>query len=82
MTIERVLLQTVKFDLQVEHPYKCLLQYAKIFKIDRELKRNIVQMAWTFLNDSLSTTLCLQWEPEVRAVVTFDICKSMKFVFR
>ena len=25
-----------------------------------------VQMSWTFVNDSLCTTLCLQWEPEVR----------------
>lgn len=24
-----------------------------------------VQMSWTFVNDSLCTTLCLQWEPEV-----------------
>ena len=25
-----------------------------------------VQMSWTFVNDSLCTTLCLQWEPEVQ----------------
>lgn len=28
----------------------------------------MVQMAWTFINDSLCTTLCLQWEPEIIAV--------------
>lgn len=32
MTFEKILLQTIKFDLQVEHPYKYLLQYAKALK--------------------------------------------------
>lgn len=82
MSVERVLLQTIKFDLQVLHPYQFLLQYAKIFKAQQEAKNKMVptlrmvgvpkagapievQMAWTFVNDSLCTTLCLQWEPEV-----------------
>lgn len=30
MGIERVLLQTIKFDLHVEHPYTFLLQYQKV----------------------------------------------------
>lgn len=32
MTLERILLQTIKFDLQVEHPYSFLLKYAKCLK--------------------------------------------------
>lgn len=32
MTLERILLQTIKFDLQVEHPYGYLLKYAKCLK--------------------------------------------------
>ena len=28
-THERILLQTIKFDLQVEHPYSYLLKFAK-----------------------------------------------------
>lgn len=28
----------------------------------------MIQMAWTFVNDSLCTTVCLQWKPEVIAV--------------
>jgi cyclin K len=32
LTLERILLQTIKFDLQVEHPYQFLLKYAKCFK--------------------------------------------------
>lgn len=32
LTLERILLQTIKFDLQVEHPYSYLLKYAKCLK--------------------------------------------------
>ena len=32
MTLERILLQTIKFDLQVEHPYALLLKFAKNIK--------------------------------------------------
>lgn len=68
MTLERILLQTIKFDLQVEHPYSYVVRYAKCLKGDRSKLQKMVQMAWTFVNDSLCTTLCLQWEPEVIAV--------------
>uniref|UniRef100_A0A1I8B681 CYCLIN domain-containing protein n=1 Tax=Meloidogyne hapla TaxID=6305 RepID=A0A1I8B681_MELHA len=44
--LERILLQTIRFDVHVEHPTN----------------------AWTFINDSLATNLCLLWEPEVIAV--------------
>lgn len=30
--LERILLQTIKFDLQVEHPYMFLLRYVKQLK--------------------------------------------------
>ncbi|XP_052767787.1 cyclin-K-like isoform X1 [Mya arenaria] len=68
MTLERILLQTIKFDLQTEHPYAFLLKYAKMIKADKEKVQKLVQMAWTFINDSLCTTLSLQWEPEIIAV--------------
>lgn len=32
MVLERILLQTIKFDLQVDHPYQFLLKYAKCLK--------------------------------------------------
>lgn len=68
MTMERILLQTIKFDLQVEHPYGFLLNFAKQIKGDKEKIQKMTQMSWTFINDSLCTTLCLQWEPEIVAV--------------
>nr|XP_006819288.1 PREDICTED: extensin-like isoform X4 [Saccoglossus kowalevskii] len=68
MTFERILLQTIKFDLQVDHPYTYLLKYARVIKGDKAKIQQLVQMGWTFINDSLCTTLCLQWEPQVLAV--------------
>ena len=50
---------------QVDHPYSALLKYAKCLKGDKPKLQKMVQMSWTFVNDSLCTTLCLQWEPEV-----------------
>ncbi|KAI3420284.1 hypothetical protein GPALN_003598 [Globodera pallida] len=68
MLAERILLQTLRFDLHVEHPYTFLIQYAKGFRFDKDYMSKIVTDAWTFLNDSLGTTLCLLWEPEVLAI--------------
>lgn len=80
MTLERILLQTIKFDLQVEHPYGYVLRYAKCLKGDKAKLQKMVQMAWTFINDSLCTTLCLQWEPEVIAVALMYLaCKLSQF---
>lgn len=68
MTMERILLQTIKFDLQVEHPYGFMLNFAKQIKGDKDKIQKMAQMSWTFINDSLCTTLCLQWESEIIAV--------------
>ncbi|KAF7996035.1 hypothetical protein HCN44_009073 [Aphidius gifuensis] len=80
MIFEKILLQTIKFDFQVEHPHRYLLEYAKCLKGDKNKLQKIVQMAWTFANDSLCTTLCLQWEPEIIAVALLYLsCKLRKF---
>jgi len=77
MTLERVLLQTIKFDLQVDHPYSSLLKYAKCLKGDKPKLQKMVQMSWTFVNDSLCTTLCLQWEPEVIAIALMYLAAKL-----
>jgi len=56
---ERILLQTLSFDLTVEHAYRPLLAYVKSIKGTRDL----AQVAWNFINDSLRTTICLQYAP-------------------
>lgn len=81
MTYEKILLQTIKFDLQVDHPYAYLVKYAKTLKCaDQEQIRNMVQMAWAFINDSYCTTLCLQWEPEIIAIALMYLTSRMSKV--
>lgn len=41
MVLERILLQTIKFDLQVEHPYQFLLRYAKQLKGITSFKKTV-----------------------------------------
>lgn len=77
MTLERVLLQTIKFDLQVDHPYSSILKYAKSLKGEKPKLQKMVQMSWTFVNDSLCTTLCLQWEPEVIAIALMYLASKL-----
>merc|ERR1719296_137733 len=77
MTLERVLLQTIKFDLQVDHPYSALIKYVKCLKGDKTKLQKMVQMSWTFVNDSLCTTLCLQCEPEVTAIALMYLAAKL-----
>lgn len=77
MTLERILLQTIKFDLQVDHPYGFLVKYAKSLKGDNGKLQKMVQMAWNFVNDSLSTTVCLQWEPEVIGIALIHLASKL-----
>uniref|UniRef100_A0A8C2MTG9 Cyclin-K n=1 Tax=Cricetulus griseus TaxID=10029 RepID=A0A8C2MTG9_CRIGR len=77
MVLERILLQTIKFDLQVEHPYQFLLRYAKELRGDENKIHKMIQMAWTFINDSLCTTLSLQWEPEIIAVAVMYLAERL-----
>ncbi|KAL2504058.1 Cyclin-T1-5 [Abeliophyllum distichum] len=59
LTGERILLVTVAFDLNIEHPYKPLVAALKKLKISHE----VVKVAWNFVNDWVRTTLCLQYKP-------------------
>lgn len=59
LTMERIILQTIRFDLQVEHPYKFLINYAKRFKGNKEKINQILQMAWTFTNDRYCSVILI-----------------------
>ncbi|VDL85779.1 unnamed protein product [Schistocephalus solidus] len=45
---------------------------------DPERIKQLLQMAWSFINDSLATTLCLQWEPEIVACAVLYLATRMK----
>ena len=55
-----------------------LKRFAKYIKnVNDEKKQKMVQMAWTFINDSLQTTLHLQWEPDVIAVALMFLASRL-----
>ncbi|XP_037961183.1 uncharacterized protein LOC119690238 [Teleopsis dalmanni] len=80
IVLEKILLQTIHFDFDTEHPYKFLIQYAKGIKGDKAVIQDIVQMAWNFINDSYGIILCIEWEPEIIAVALLNLaCELSKF---
>ncbi|XP_060187300.1 cyclin-T1-3-like [Lycium barbarum] len=73
---ERMLLVTVAFDLNIEHPYKPLVAAMKRLEISN---KEIVKVAWNFVNDWLRTTLCLQYKPHyIAAGSMFVAAKLLK----
>ncbi|AQK45345.1 Cyclin-T1-5 [Zea mays] len=76
---ERVVLVTLGFDLNVNHPYKPLVEAIKIFKVAQNA---LAQVAWNFVNDGvyrLRTSLCLQFKPHhIAAGAIFLAAKFLK----
>ncbi|KAF2310019.1 hypothetical protein P3X46_020848 [Hevea brasiliensis] len=56
---ERLLLATIAFDLNIQLPYRPLVDALKKLNIFPDLAK----VAWNFVNDWLCTTLCLQYKP-------------------
>ncbi|KAK7537648.1 cyclin-like protein [Phyllosticta citricarpa] len=54
---EDVLLETICFDLTIESPYKLLFDMLKFFGMEHN--KRVRNAAWTFINDSHATQLCL-----------------------
>ncbi|PIN11841.1 CDK9 kinase-activating protein cyclin T [Handroanthus impetiginosus] len=73
---ERVVLTTLGFDLNVNHPYKPLVEAIKKFKVAQNA---LAQVAWNFVNDGLRTSLCLQFKPHhIAAGAIFLAAKFLK----
>ncbi|KAK2418588.1 cyclin-T1-5 [Trifolium repens] len=72
---ERVVLATLGFDLNVQHPYKPLVEAIKKFNV---AKNALAQVAWNFVNDGLRTSLCLQFKPH--HIVAGAIFLAAKFL--
>ncbi|GMT08722.1 hypothetical protein PFISCL1PPCAC_19 [Pristionchus fissidentatus] len=82
MGMERVLLQSLKFDFSIDLPYKYIIMYANDFKTrrqhDQTMVSDIVQCAWPLVNDSFFTHLCLAWEPQIIAVSLFWLAIKLR----
>ncbi|KAM6579921.1 hypothetical protein CsatA_003695 [Cannabis sativa] len=72
---ERILLSTIAFDFNIELPYEPLIKALKRLNMYSDLAK----MAWNFVNDWLSTTLCLQYKaPYIAAASLFLTAKLLK----
>ncbi|ORX44024.1 cyclin-like protein [Hesseltinella vesiculosa] len=60
---ERLLLETLCFDLTVDHPHQLVLEFAN----ELEAPDNVTQAAFGFANDSLRRPLCLIYDPQMIA---------------
>lgn len=82
LLLERVVLHTIGFELSVDHPYKFLVDQVTTMVPNKQieymvstaqtpnlgkLKQDMVQYAMNFANDSMHTTLCLQYPPNLIA---------------
>ncbi|KAM3293383.1 hypothetical protein ACQJBY_036758 [Aegilops geniculata] len=73
---ERAVLVTLDFDFNVHHPYKPLVEAIKKLKI---AQKELAQVAWSFVNDGLCTSLCLQFKPQhIAAGAIFLAAKFLK----
>jgi protein BUR2 len=54
---EDVLLESLCFDLTIESPYKILYDYLRYYKVHNN--KRLRDSAWSFINDSNQTQLCL-----------------------
>lgn len=70
---ERVLLQTLGFELQLEHPYRELLAFVRSV----QKSRDFAQLAWNFVNDSYRTTVCLQYDHKTIAAAAIAMVASL-----
>ncbi|KAI5061893.1 hypothetical protein GOP47_0022432 [Adiantum capillus-veneris] len=76
---EHMVLVTLDFELKVRHPHSFVLLAASKFKFDCEA---LVPVSYIILNDSLYTTLCLQFEPLHIAVSAMLLAaKLLKYKF-
>nr|XP_043606299.1 cyclin-T1-3-like [Erigeron canadensis]XP_043606301.1 cyclin-T1-3-like [Erigeron canadensis] len=74
---ERLLLHTIAFDLNIEHPYKSLVRALKRLNITH---KELVKVAWNFVNDSLHSSLCLQHKPHYIAAGSLYLASKVKNV--
>lgn len=59
---ERRILKELGFCVHVKHPHKIIIMYLEI--LESKEKRELVQSAWNFMNDSFRTNVFVRYPPE------------------
>lgn len=79
LVAERLVLQTIAFDLTVEHPHRFLQEHAVLIACKEEERKKLIQTAWFFVNDSFASTVCLQYRPQlIAAAAIYLAAKNLK----
>lgn len=79
LVAERLVLQTIAFDLTVEHPHRFLQEQAKLLDCAEDKRKEFMQTAWSFVNDSFASTVCLQYRPQlIAAAAIYLAAKNVK----
>ncbi|KAL0718707.1 hypothetical protein Bca4012_068030 [Brassica carinata] len=60
---EKLVLTTLNFDLNVDLPYDILIKAMQKYILDESTQAEFPSVAWKFVQDSLWTTLWLQYQP-------------------
>lgn len=68
-TVEKIILQTICFDLTVTHPYRFVF---KLLKALPNVPDELVQSAWIVVNDSYRTTVCIRYD--AKSIAAAAIC--------
>uniref|UniRef100_A0A1D1YRN8 Cyclin-T1-3 n=1 Tax=Anthurium amnicola TaxID=1678845 RepID=A0A1D1YRN8_9ARAE len=74
---ERLVLSTLGFDLDIQHPYKPLVAAVKKLGF---FQNDVVKVAWNFVNDWLRTTLCMQYKPHYIAAGSIYLAAKLNKV--
>ncbi|CAB4061780.1 CCNL [Lepeophtheirus salmonis] len=59
---ERRVLKELGFCVHVKHPHKIIVMYLKWLELDTN--KELLQMSWNFMNDSLRTDIFVRYPPE------------------
>lgn len=87
---EQLMMDVIDYNFNVTHPYKFLMHnLSKLYgpnyanreadwEVELKTKHGLAQTAWFFVNDSLRSTLCLQYLPQDIAVAVMYLTLKHK----
>lgn len=64
---ERRVLKELGFCVHVKHPHKLIVVYLKYLGFDEDENREVLQLAWNYMNDSFRTDVFVRYQPETIA---------------
>lgn len=75
---ERVVLNTLSFEVSVEHHHKFADKFVKMVTTAQTKEYfDLLQVTWNVMNDSLSTTMCLRYPPRLIAAAAVSLAIRM-----